>query len=225
LKNKLTYTLGTPLYEKTQGAETNQIIVYGNIILGFLTAILWGAPSWVAWIVQPNTPLLIKAPVLVTAILLLDRAAWMLYHAFKKSTVTDTPEAHNFERTGFLLSLLLILISSSYEGLRDGQCEPEPVTGTILNNGKAIIVEDTGDNTLGFCDFIQNEATPTVLWALCTVPLLLLFGAGWKTLKATRKGNSEETTWVPFAALICLWAISGFVDFWRELSRSENGNL
>lgn len=218
MKSKPSYALGTPLYEKTQGAETNQIIVYGNIILGLIATGFWGIFSWMTLIGHPNTPSLIKVPVLVIAILLLDRAVWMLYHTFKNPTVTDSSGAYNFERTSFLLSLLLILISKSYEELRDGQCEPEPVTGTILDNGKKFIVENTGDDTLGFCDFIQNEATATFLWALCTVPPLLLFGAVWKTLKATRKGNSEETTWIPITVLICLWAISGFVDFWRGLS-------
>ena len=129
----------------------------------------------------------------------------MLYHhVLRKSTVTDSSGAYNFERTSFLLPLLLTLISKSYEELSDGQCEPKPVIGTILNNGKAIIVEDTGDNTLDFCDFIQNEATPTLMWALCTVPLLLLFGTGWKTLKATRKSDKKEVAWLPFLEIIAL---------------------
>lgn len=153
---------------------------------------------------HPNTPSLIKVPVLVTALLLLDRAAWMLCHTLKNATVTDSSGAYNFERTSFLLPLLLSLISKSYEELSDGQCEPEPVIGTILNNGRAIIVEDTGNNTLDFCDFIQNEATPTLMWALCTVPLLLLFGAGWKTLKATRKSDKKEVVWLPFLGIIDL---------------------
>lgn len=128
----------------------------------------------------------------------------MLYHTCKKSTITDSSGAYNFERTSFLLLLLLSLISKSYEELSDGQCEPEPVIGTILNNGRAIIVEDTGNNTLDFCDFIQNEATPTLMWALCTVPLLLLFGTGWKTLKATRKSDKKEVVWIPFLEIIAL---------------------
>ena len=201
---KPSYTLGTPLYENTQGAETNNKIVWGNIILGLLAASFWGIFSWMTLIDHPNTPSLIKVPVLVTALLLLDRAAWMLYHTLKNSTVTDSSGAYNFERTSFLLPLLLILITKSYEELRDGQCEPKPVIGTILNNGKAIIVEDTGDNTLDFCDFIQNEATPTLMWALCTVPLLLLFGAGWKTLKATRKSDKKEAVWLPSLGIINL---------------------
>lgn len=218
MKSELSYTLGNPMYEKTQGAETNQIVVYGNIILGLIATGCWAAVSGVIFTFQPDPPLLIKAPVLVTTLLLFDRAVWTICHTRKKSTVTDTPEAHNFERTSFLLPLLLILISKSDEKLSDGQCEPEPITGTILNNGKAIILEDSGNNPLGICEFIQNDATATALWAFCTVPLLLLFGTGWKTLKATQKQNSEETTWIPFAALICLWAISEIVDFWRGLS-------
>lgn len=193
------------MYENTQGAETNNKIVWGNIILGLLAASFWGIFSWLTLIAHPNTPSLIKVPVLVTAVLLLDRAAWMLYHhVLRKSTVTDSSGAYNFERTSFLLPLLLTLISKSYEELSDGQCEPKPVIGTILNNGKAIIVEDTGDNTLDFCDFIQNEATPTLMWALCTVPLLLLFGTGWKTLKATRKSDKKEVAWLPFLEIIAL---------------------
>lgn len=195
-----------PVYEKTQGAETNQIIAYGNIILGLITTGCWAAVSWVIFTFQPDPPSLIKVPVLAIAILLLDRAVWMLCHAFKNSTVTDSSDAYNFERTSFLLSLLLILISKSYEELRDGRCEPKPVIGTILNNGRAIIVEDTGNNTLDFCDFIQNDASATLMWALCTVPLLLLFGAGWKTLKATHKQSKKETVWLPIVSnflLLC----------------------
>lgn len=30
------------MYENTQGTETNNIIVYGNIVLGILTTALWG---------------------------------------------------------------------------------------------------------------------------------------------------------------------------------------
>ena len=204
MKYKLFHTLGSPLYEKTEGAESNKRIVGWNIFLGFLTAILWGAPIWVAWIVQPDTPLLIKAPVLVTTLLLFDRAIWMLCQTRNKSTVTDAPDAHSFERTSFFLTLLIVLISESSKRFSDKECEPKPVTGTILNNGKAIIVEDTGDNTLGFCDFIQNNASATLMWALCTVPLLLLFGAGWKTLKATRKSDKKEVVWLPFLGIINL---------------------
>lgn len=131
----------------------------------------------------------------------------MLCHTLKNATVTDSSGAYSFERTSFLLPLLLSLISKSYEELSDGQCEPKPVIGTILNNGKAIIVEDTGDNTLDFCDFIQNNASATLMWALCTVPLLLLLGAGWKTLKATRKSDKKEVVWLPFSGSIgpLLW--------------------
>ena len=150
--------------------------------------------------------------------MIFDRAVWTICHACKKSTVTDAPDAHSFERTALFLYILIVLITKSSKWLGNKECGPKPVTGTILNNGKAIIVEDTGDNTLDFCDFIQNDASSTLMWALCTVPLLLLLGAGWKTLKATQKQNSEETTWIPFAALICLWAISKIVDFWRGLS-------
>lgn len=204
MKSKPSYALGTPLYEKTQGAETNNKVVWGNIILGLIATGCWAAVSWVTFTFQPDPPSLIKVPVLAIAILLLDRAVWMLYHTFKNSTVTDSSGAYNFERTSFLLPLLLILISKSYEELRDGRCEPKPVIGTILNNGKAIIVEDTGDNPLDFCDFIQNDASSTLMWALCTVPLLLLFGTGWKTLKATRKGSSEETVWLPLVSNLLL---------------------
>lgn len=208
-----TYIVGTPLYEKTQGDDTNQIIVYGNITLGLLTACLWVFLAF-----QPTTPPLITASTATTTILILDRAVWTICHTFNKSTVTDAPDVHSLERTCFFLYLLSTLIFQSRKQVSGEQCEPKPVTGTILDNGKKFIVENTGDNTLDFCDFIQNEATATVLWALCTVPPLLLLGAGWKTLKATQKQNSEETTWVPFVALICLWAISEIVDFWRGLS-------
>lgn len=205
-----------PVYEKTRGAETNNKIVWGNFILGLLAASFWGIFSWITWIAHPNTPSLIKVPVLVTTLLLLDRAAWMLCHTLKNATVTDSSGAYSFERTSFLLPLLLSLISKSYEELSDGQCEPKPVIGTILNNGKAIIVKDTGDNTLDFCDFIQNEATPTLMWALCTVPLLLLLGAGWKTLKATSKQSKKETVWLPIVsnlgllltAIYCLFKLA-----------------
>lgn len=201
------------MYEKTQGAESNKRIIYWYIGLGLFTACLW-----VFLALQRNTPPLITVSTAVTTVLIFDRAVWTICHACKKSTVTDAPDAHSFERTALFLYILIVLITKSSKWLGNKECGPKPVTGTILNNGKAIIVEDTGDNTLDFCDFIQNDASSTLMWALCTVPLLLLLGAGWKTLKATQKQNSEETTWIPFAALICLWAISKIVDFWRGLS-------
>lgn len=194
-----TPNVGTPLYEKTQGTETNEYIIYGNITLGLFTATLWVVLAF-----QPNTPPLITASTATTTILILDRAVWMMCHTFGKWVVTDAPDAHSLERTCFFLYLLSTLIFQSRKQVSDGQCEPEPVTGTILDNGKEFIVENTGDNTLDFCDFIQNDATATALWALCTVPLLLLFGAGWKTLKATRKGSSEETVWLPIVSNLLL---------------------
>ena len=165
------------------------------------------------WIAHPNTPLLIKAPVLVTAVLLFDRAAWMLCHVCNKSTVTDAPEAHSFERTSLFLTLLPTLISESIERFSAGECESEPITGTILNNGKEFIVENAGDSGLGFCDFIQNNASATLMWALCTVPLLLLLGTGWKTLKATSKQSKEETVWFPI--------VSNFLLLWTAFRRSH----
>ena len=194
-----TYIVGTPLYEKTQGDDTNQIIVYGNIILGLLTATLWVVLAF-----QPNTPPLIAATTAATTILIFDRAVWTICHTFNKSTVTDAPDVHSFERTCFFLYLLSTLIFQSRKQVSGEQCEPKPVTGTILDNGKKFIVENTGDNTLDFCDFIQNEATATVLWALCTVPLLLLLGTGWKTLKATSKQSKKETVWLPIVSNLLL---------------------
>ena len=201
------------MYENTQGTETNNIIVYGNIVLGILTTALWGGGVffWTTWIAHSSTPLLIKVPFLATTLLLFDRTAWVMYHACKQWTVTDAPDGHNFERTCFLLLLPVILLSESNKRLSDGQCEPEPIIGTILNNGKEFIVENTEDNALGFCDFIQNNATATLMWALCTVPILLLLGSGWKTLKATREAY-KEITWIPFVALFYLCIVSYVVD-------------
>lgn len=215
MKNKLSYTLGTPLYEKTQGAETNQIMVYGNIILGLVTFTLWGAMA-----PQSNVPLLIKLPILATALLLLDRAVWMICHACNKSTVTDAPDAHGFERTSFFLSLLVWLTSISYKQFGHGECDSKPYAAVIVEKGREVTIDIDKDNTLGICEFIQNDASSTLMWALCTVPILLLLGTGWKTLKATSE-TGEETTWVPFVALICLWLISKIVENWRGFSRSE----
>ena len=217
-----TPNVGTPLYEKTQGDDTNHIIVYGNILLGFLTTGFWGVFSWVAWIVHPNTPLLIKVPVLVIAILLLERAVWAMRHACSNWTVTDASDAHSFERNSLFLILLITLISESNKRFSDGECEPKPVTGAIVNDGNRLSVEVIKDNTLGFCDFIQNNATSTLMWALCTVPLLLLFGTGWKTLKATHKQYGEEATWIPYAARFFLSRISELDDFLPKALRSES---
>lgn len=199
---KPSYPLGTPLYEKTQGAESNKRIIYWYIGLGLFTACLW-----VFLALQRNTPPLITVSTAVTTVLIFDRAVWTICHACKKSTVTDAPDAHSFERTALFLYILIVLITKSSKWLGNKECGPKPVTGTILNNGKAIIVEDTGDNTLDFCDFIQNDASSTLMWALCTVPLLLLLGAGWKTLKATRKSDKKEVVWLPFSGSIgpLLW--------------------
>lgn len=194
-----TPNVGTPLYEKTQGAETNEYIIYGNITLGLLTATLWVVLAF-----QSNTPPLIAASTGTTTVLIVDRTVWTICHTFSKSTVTDAPDVHSFERTCFFLYLLSTLIFQSRKQVSDEQCAPKPVTGTILDNGKEFIVENTGDNTLDFCDFIQNDATATVLWALCTVPPLLLLGAGWKTLKATHKQNGEETVWFPIVSNLLL---------------------
>lgn len=222
-----TYIVGTPLYENTQGAYTNHIIVYGNIILGFLTAGFWGVFCWVAWIVHPNTPLLIKVPILVIAILLLERAVWAMRLARSNWAVTDASDAHSFERNSLFLILLITLISESNKQFSNGECEPKPVTGAIVNDGNRLSVEVTKDNTLGFCDFIQNNATSTLMWALCTVPLLLLFGTGWKTLKATHKQYGEEATWIPCAARFFLSTISDIDNFFRKafLPISEKKDL
>lgn len=151
-----------------------------------------------------NLPPLAQVTFSATAILLFDRAVWMVCHIFGKWAITDTPEAHNFERTCFLLTLPAILISESNKQLNDGECASEPYAAVIVEKAKEVTIEVNKDNTLGICEFIQNDASSTLMWALCTVPLLLLFGTGWKTLKATRKGSSEETVWLPLVSNLLL---------------------
>lgn len=199
-----TYIVGSPLYEKTQGAETNRCIVGWNIFLGFFTAILWVGPSRDAWIVQSDTPLLIKAPVLVTTLLLFDRAVWMVCHISGKWAVTDTPEAHNFERTNLLILLASFLLSKPQDDLNDKMCASKPYAAVIVEKGKEVTIDINKDNTLGICEFIQNDASSTLMWAFCTVPLLLLFGTGWKTLKATSKQSKKETVWLPIVSNLLL---------------------
>ena len=194
----------SPVYEKTRGVETNKCSVGWNILIGSGAAFLWGAISLVACIVLSNTPQIIKVTILVTALLLLDRAVWMICHACNKSTVTDAPDAHGFERNSLFLVSLIFLVNGSYKGFSDGKCEPEPITGTIQNNGMEFIVENTGKNVLGACELIQNNTSATLMWALCTAPILLLFGTGWKALKATRKSDKKEVVWLPSLGIIDL---------------------
>lgn len=192
-----------PLYEKTQGAETNNIIVCSYIALGVVTAAFWLGIALVE-----NTPWLIRAPVLATALLLGDRAVWMMCHSYIRSTVTDTPNAHSFERTSLFPILLVWLMSNSYEQFGDGGCEPKPDTG-VTERTNEVTGEVTRDYIPGICDLIQNSAAPALIWALCTVPILLLLGAGWKTLKATSKQSKTETVWLP--VLSTLFVLPDFV--------------
>lgn len=197
-------TPGSPVYEKTEGAKTKKGIVGCYIILGLLAFALWLGIALV-----PNTPWLIRAPVLATALLLVDRAAWMICHSYIQSTVTDAPDAHSFERTSLFLIPLVWLMSHSYKQFGDGGCEPKPDTVVIVEKANKVTVDIARDETLGICDFIQNSAASTLIWALCTVPILLLLGAGWKTLKATSKPSKTEIVWLP--VLSTLFVLPDFV--------------
>ena len=184
-------TPGSPVYEKTQGAKTKKGIVGCYIILGLLAFALWLGIALVE-----NTPWLIRAPVLATALLLGDRAAWMICHSYIQSTVTDAPDAHSFERTSLFLIPLVWLMSNSYKQFGDGGCDPKP-DNVVTERKTTEVTRDDIDDISGICDFIENSAAPTLIWALCTVPILLLLGAGWKTLKATSKPSKTEIVWLP----------------------------
>lgn len=205
MTNLSEYAQWSPIHKKTQQAETKKKvgtktkIAVCKIALWFATA-----GAWAAMAVQPNMPWLIKAPLLATALLLFDRAVWMMCLTLGKSAVTDAPDAHSFERTSLFLTLLVWLMPISYKQFGDGECDSKPYAAVIVEKGKEVTIDINKDNTLGICDFIQNNATSTLMWALCTVPLLLLFGAGWKTLKATRKSDKKEVVWLPFLGIIDL---------------------
>lgn len=201
MTNLSEYAQWSPIHKETQDTETKKKIgtkikiAVCKIAFGFVTAVAWACMAF-----TDNTPWLILGPVWAIVVLLLDRAIWTACHIFKESTFTDAPDAHSFERTSFFLILLVWLTSISYKQFGDGECDSKPYAAVIVEKGKEVTIKVNKDNTLGICEFIQNDASATLMWALCTVPLLLLLGAGWKTLKATRKGSREETVWFPIVS-------------------------
>ena len=222
MTNLSEYAQWSPIHKETQDTEpkkkieTKTIIAVCNLIFGCVTAVAWACMTF-----TDNTPWLILGPVWAMVVLLLERAFWTACHIAKESTFTDASDAYSFERTSFFLILLVWLTSISYKQFGDGECDSKPYAAVIVEKGKEVTIDINKDNTLGICEFIQNDASSTLMWALCTVPLLLLLGTDWKTLKATRKGNSEEATWVPLTALFYLWLSSKFFEEWREFSKSE----
>lgn len=218
MTNLSEYAQWSPIHKETQDTEIQEKIETKTIIITVCKiAFLFGAAGgWLAMAVQPNMPWLLKAPFLATALLLFDRAVWMVSLTLGKWAVTDAPDAHSFERTSLFLILLVWLMPISYKQFGDGECDSKPDTTVIVEKGKEVTIEVNKNNTLGICDFIQNDATSTLMWALCTVPLLLLFGTGWKTLKATSKQRREETVWLPIVsnlgllltAIYCLFKLA-----------------
>lgn len=160
----------TPLYEETKGVETNKAIVLTNIkfefllaalILGFLIGSITGLPDPV------KAPPFIWVTLLLTMLLVIDRALWQNYHLkYKEWVVTDSPSAHSFERTTAFIMLAGTLIGLTQEGPWE--------------------------------DVVESDIAPTLLYALCTVPILHILGSGWKTLKANPGEGKEEITWTPY---------------------------
>ena len=134
------YKPRTPLYEETEGAETNEAIVLANIILGIMLALcilgfligsIIGLPSPV------KAPPFIWVTLLLTLFLVIDRAAWQNYHLnCKKWVVTDSPSAYSFERTTAFILLAGGLIGLTQEGPWE--------------------------------DVVESDIAPTLLYALCT---------------------------------------------------------
>lgn len=164
------YNAITPLYEETKGVETNKAIVRANIklgillaalIFGFLIGSIIGLPDSV------KAPPFVWVTLLLTMLLVIDRAWWQNYHLkYKDWVVTDSPSAHSFERTTAFIMLAGALIGLTQEGPWE--------------------------------DVVESDIAPTLLYALCTVPILLILGSGWKTLKANPGEGKEEITWTPF---------------------------
>lgn len=189
MESTLSYTLGTPLYEKARGAETNNKIVWVNIGLGASATVLWLAVGGVT--LNPGTPQFIRVTIIATAALLFDRTLWLLcFHLHKQWTATDSAEAHSFERIALFLTFFIYLIS---ETIQNQQC------GTNEHGAEEA------------CDVILDSIAPTLIYGLCTVPILHILGTGWKTLKAISNQSKKETIWLPFSGI-------GTLLYWKGLT-------